>query len=401
MDFIKLCFLGILFISSSFANDNSTESSSDDRTTNAAEERIVGGEDSKVGEWPFYAYLRTLPVEGIISTKIIARECGSTILSKLFVVSSHHCVDGVPVENIYIHAGFRKGSLSSFVERSQALRLHPFPGYEDFERHNIVLIELKTSFFYNNLVMPVRLPMDSDDIVPDLSRCKIIGFGETQINSQGRDGPDPSQQLQVADVTVYRKSTCTKFWGSRIKDSHICVNEPGSLAGICYGDTGSPLVCKDPGSDEYVLRGVASFLAKGCGHESIPDVFTRVSWYMDWLEDLIDFTPWVIGDCSVSCGLGTRLDRRRCHGDDCDNPFKQVLDRVSQCEMGPCPSGEDVCRELKCSPSAVCQKFSGISKYPYHCKCLPNFVGNGTLCTFDVLPDGPQGSFLKTIFKTF
>jgi len=391
MNFVKLCFVTLLLASSTFANNSTDDNpihdkSTDDNSTlgetseeGNLTERIVGGADAEIGKWPFYAYLRVGSA---------GRECGCVIVSRLFVLTANECAEGAGVNEIYVHAGFQYGNLGSFLERSQALKIHFFPGFVNKDRHNILLVELKIPLFYNKLVKPVTLPRDSFDVVKPLTSCKIIGFGNTDTEGY-RLRPDKSQQLQEGDIVIYTKSTCTSFWGTVIKDSHVCGNEPSEKSGICYGDEGSPLVCEDPKTGKQVLRGIASFLPEGCAHTSVPDVFERVSYYMDWLEDLIDYTPWVIGDCSVSCGTGTRLDRRECHGDDCGN--KRVLDRVSQCEMPPCPDGKDVCRELKCSPSATCQKFSGLGKNPeYHCKCLPNFKGNGTLCAYDLVPETPK-----------
>lgn len=86
------------------------------------------------------------------------------------------------------------------------------------------------------------------------------------------------------------------------------------------------------------------------------DDFTRVSSYVDWVKDTTRYGPWVVGECSASCGEGTRLDRRTCVGDNCQD---SVLHRVSECEMPDCEDGRDVCKELECSPDAVCEEEGG------------------------------------------
>ena len=51
------------------------------------------------------------------------------------------------------------------------------------------------------------------------------------------------------------------------------------------GDSGGPLVCLKSTSDIYTLAGVTSFARNGCQLTDSPGVFTRVSHYIDWIQD--------------------------------------------------------------------------------------------------------------------
>lgn len=50
---------------------------------------------------------------------------------------------------------------------------------------------------------------------------------------------------------------------------------------VLQGDSGGPLMCEVDGV--YVLGGVMSWLINNCTARNFPNVFTRVSSYIDWI----------------------------------------------------------------------------------------------------------------------
>ena len=54
--------------------------------------------------------------------------------------------------------------------------------------------------------------------------------------------------------------------------------------GICPGDSGGPLVCQY--RDRWLQAGVASYTS-GQHPGRLPGVFTRVSYYVDWIESTV------------------------------------------------------------------------------------------------------------------
>ena len=57
---------------------------------------------------------------------------------------------------------------------------------------------------------------------------------------------------------------------------------------IFQGDSGGPLNCPvtkfRPGQPQYKICGITSWGA-GCGHNGYPGVYTRVSKYIDWIDE--------------------------------------------------------------------------------------------------------------------
>ena len=50
------------------------------------------------------------------------------------------------------------------------------------------------------------------------------------------------------------------------------------------GDSGGPLFCENDNGD-YVLQGIVSWGMRPCAQEQYPSVFTRVSYFRDWIEE--------------------------------------------------------------------------------------------------------------------
>ena len=61
----------------------------------------------------------------------------------------------------------------------------------------------------------------------------------------------------------------------------------------CQGDSGGPLVCRESDADPYLLHGVTSF-GIGCAEPGYPGVYTRVSKYVNWIEEQISSSTGII-----------------------------------------------------------------------------------------------------------
>jgi len=65
----------------------------------------------------------------------------------------------------------------------------------------------------------------------------------------------------------------------------ICRYEQGGID-TCQGDSGGPLVCQENDTTPFVLQGITSF-GIGCADAGFPGVYTRVSKFVNWIEDQI------------------------------------------------------------------------------------------------------------------
>ena len=77
-------------------------------------------------------------------------------------------------------------------------------------------------------------------------------------------------------------------WGDALTNNMICAGVPSGKRTSCNGDSGGPLMIKEPDGD-WLQVGIVSWGRKPlgsnepCGHENLYSVYTRVSNYFDWI----------------------------------------------------------------------------------------------------------------------
>ena len=61
------------------------------------------------------------------------------------------------------------------------------------------------------------------------------------------------------------------------------------MCSVCFDfqfDSGGPFVCFDPEDDQWLLTGVVS-TGYGCARPGFPGIYTRVTSFIDWIEDTV------------------------------------------------------------------------------------------------------------------
>jgi secreted trypsin-like serine protease len=147
--------------------------------------------------------------------------------------------------------------------------------------NDVSIINLATPIAVGGNVALLTLPPDNSN---DFSGtvCTITGWGRT---SSSNVLPNI---LQEADITPIPRAQCqtlmTGVSGVLIWDGHICLYDTAQNIGSCNGDSGGPLNC--PYSGGYYVAGVTSWgVSSALGNclQSYPSVYTRTSYYRDWI----------------------------------------------------------------------------------------------------------------------
>ncbi|XP_030634122.1 elastase-1-like [Chanos chanos] len=244
------------------------------RYVETVEERVVGGEIARPNSWPWQISLQYKSGSNYYHT------CGGSLIRKQWVMTAAHCVDSrrtwrvvlgdhnisahegkeqyIGVSHVYIHPNWNSNRISN--------------GYD------IALLRLSNEAVLNSNVQLALLP-PSGQVLPHNNPCYITGWGRTSTGGQ------LSSQLKQAYLPVVDHKTCSSgsWWGGSVKTTMVCAGG-GSLSG-CQGDSGGPLNCQVSG--RYYVHGVTSFVsAQGCNQQRKPTVFTRVSAYISWLENV-------------------------------------------------------------------------------------------------------------------
>ncbi|KAF5287271.1 hypothetical protein FQR65_LT02144 [Abscondita terminalis] len=220
--------------------------------------RIVGGQDAADGQFPHQ-----------ISMKYTGSHmCGGSIIKPNLVLTAGHCVDGASARYLTVVAGTNKQSVTANSVQVGAVSQHE--GYNSWTIVNdIALLHLSQDIVYNDKVQPIALNTVS---VGGGVGCTLSGWGTT---SYPGSAPENLQFIDLLTVTNEDCSNRHASTGLPITSGQICTLTR-SGQGACHGDSGGPLIS---GSEQI---GVVSW-GQPCAI-GYPDVFTRVSAYIDWIN---------------------------------------------------------------------------------------------------------------------
>jgi len=227
---------------------------------------IVGGEEAKVGEFPWMVDIRRP-----------THTCGASIVNAEWVVTAAHCTQGA-VSSYTVVVGDHDITAVEGTEQTRTIeRIVNHPSYtpSTFE-NDISLMKVSQPFQLNARVQPVALP--SAHFIPTFNTT-AVGWGRL---SEGGASPP---KLQKVDVPYVTDEVCNQAYSGRIKESMICAGFLGQGGkDACQGDSGGPLMCST-GSTNF-LCGIVSW-GTGCARPQYPGVYTEVTYFSEWINSVI------------------------------------------------------------------------------------------------------------------
>lgn len=164
------------------------------------------------------------------------------------------------------------------VVRSGDAKVHP-----DYDRdtvaNDIGLLRLPRSLKLNKYVQIAKLPKREENNTYVGSLATIAGWGMVE-------DEHPTDLLQYINVTIISNQQCEQEWNDELKgnrkfmlDSFLCIDSKEGLP--CGGDSGGPLVLNN---DTRTVVGIVSHGFDAQCRIRVPDIFTRVSSFVDWIE---------------------------------------------------------------------------------------------------------------------
>ncbi|XP_012784436.2 chymotrypsin-like elastase family member 3B [Ochotona princeps] len=237
--------------------------------------RVVNGEDAEPYSKPWQVALYYQVNGGWSFT------CGGTLIDPFWVMTAGHCISSSRTYRVVLGEYDRSviEGPEQFIIVEKAI-VHPKWNSSCLSCGNdIALLKLSQSAELTDEVQPACLP-PAGYILPHGTKCCVTGWGRLTTG-----GLLPNKlQKGVLPVVDYEHCSQPDWWGSSVKEIMVCAG--GYEVSACNGDSGGPLNC--PGVNaKCEVHGVTSFVSsRGCNTEKKPTVFTRVSAFIDWIEEV-------------------------------------------------------------------------------------------------------------------
>ncbi|XP_041649005.1 suppressor of tumorigenicity 14 protein homolog [Cheilinus undulatus] len=253
-------------------SDNSDEENCGCGTRPYKLNRIVGGQNAELGEWPWQVSLHFLTY---------GHTCGASIISERWLLSAAHCfVTSSPSNHVpsnwQSYSGMQDQYKQDDVQRRSLKKIISHPDYNimTFD-YDVALLELSEPLEFTNTIQPICLP-SSSHVFPAGMSCWVTGWGAL------REGGQAARLLQKASVKIINDTVCNVVTEGQVTSRMLC---SGFLAGgvdACQGDSGGPLVCFEE-SGKWFQAGIVSW-GEGCARRNKPGVYSRVTKLIGWIK---------------------------------------------------------------------------------------------------------------------
>ncbi|MDE2793267.1 MAG: trypsin-like serine protease [Gemmatimonadota bacterium] len=249
---------------------------------------IINGEEALENEFPFMVALRT--TSGF-------QFCGGTLVNSRYVLTAAHCVAGRQPEWIKVLIG--TVDLEDGGEELDVDRVYWHPNFGQTIDWDVALLRVTEPLMYPRIY--VQEPFQWAHSEPG-DTATAIGWGQTE-EGEG------SQFLLKTRVPIISNKTCDEIAGiyfSAITPRVICAGNLRLNRGVCYGDSGGPLMV--PYKDSWLEVGITSFTVnrQGCGE--IPAAYARVTALYDYILEVAGIETSLAYEVDWSTGDRVRVD---------------------------------------------------------------------------------------------
>lgn len=246
---------------------------------NTGKYRVVGGEESLPGRWPWMA---AIYLQGARRTEFW---CGGSLIGPKHILTAAHCTRDqrqrpfaarqfmVRLGDIDLERDDEPSSPATYAVKE----IH---AHHQFSRvgfyNDIAVLELTRPVRKSPYIIPICLPQSRHrGQLFAGARPTVVGWGTTYYG-----GKESTVQRQVT-LPVWRNEDCNAAYFQPITSTFLCAGFSQGGKDACQGDSGGPLMLKQEG--RWMQIGIVSFGNK-CGEPGYPGVYTRVSEYVDWIK---------------------------------------------------------------------------------------------------------------------
>lgn len=293
MKTIQLLFfaLFVLLPSPVFA-DAFSQSSAKEFTESVMPSKILGGVESKSGDWPWVVALLNSSEPDMYQ----AQYCSGVLIGESWVLTAAHCVQGRTAGSIDVAIGaFDLSSFSGSRSKISTIKVHP--QYNTTLLHyDIALLQLSTPSSNAQIALFDGTSLES-------VQASLLGEMTTAIGWGLADGSSwyYPEKLRQVNLPVVNNSFCNNVYNTSLVASQMCA---GYYEGkdVCNGDSGGPIMSYIDG--EWLHVGLVSYGAPCKDYGGWYGVYTRTSEFIDYIKLYVpDVNIHLSTDSQVGGGL--------------------------------------------------------------------------------------------------
>ncbi|CAF1310617.1 unnamed protein product [Adineta steineri] len=236
------------------------------------QQRIVGGEAAQPHSWPW-----TVSIQAFIG-----HNCGGALINSEWVLSAAHC----PLHSIStVHIGLHNiSSLAPIIRNVSKVVVHPDFVPPPQHINDIALLRLSSPVDFAAAGVHAGiscLPTQSNDLnYPKTgTRLAVVGWGRLVYNGVAAK---ELQQVRVMTIDNDDQRCNNSIYD---KQRQFCALVDGGGKDACQGDSGGPI--HQWLDDHWEQVGIVSY-GTGCAAATNPGIYTRLSYYHDWIQKTIN-----------------------------------------------------------------------------------------------------------------
>ena len=274
-------------------------------TPQPAQKFIVGGQNASIADYPAMVAILNRGTFESTGSKFLAQLCAGTLIAPNWVLTSALCATAMDLNGFATQIPNDPRALIVVLNMTDLVAnegdfsdVERIIVHQDFDGRgssatviaDIALLKLVTDF-PDQPTMPYTtgpgVGVGTAGVSAGTS-AKILGWGADEVGFP--------TILQEADTMIISNEDCGDAWeavGTNIDETHICAQEPG--VDVCDFDRGGPLLVLESelagGEPNFVQVGITTLGIRitsfgiSCADPEFPSFYTRVSEYVDWIEE--------------------------------------------------------------------------------------------------------------------